>query len=105
MTKKVAKSGLFSSLFWSDCSYWDLRIDANGIISKIKFSVGKFWFGFAAFSGDVNHLREGFKKKSRKKSGVLPNRGGGGVTPNQTLFLKKEKNGFLKDFSVDFVFD
>ena len=51
-------------------------------------------------------LTEGrFQKKSRKKSGVLPNRGGGGVTPNQTLFLKKEKNGFLKDFSVDFVFD
>ena len=50
-------------------------------------------------------VREGFTKKSRKKSGVLPNRGGGGVTLKQTLFLKKEKNGFSKDFSVDFVFD
>ena len=36
-------------------------------------------------------VREGSTKKSRKKSGVLPNRGEGAVTPNQNLFLKKKK--------------
>ena len=35
-------------------------------------------------------IREGFTKNNAKKSGDLPNLGGG-VTPNQTLFLKKKK--------------
>ena len=37
------------------------------------------WFG----------LREGFTKKSRKKCGVLPKRGGGHPEPN-SIFEKKE---------------